>query len=76
LQEDYHYNEAPKAFLTLKKSKTLTLEDEKPKYLQAPMGVVDTSTSPGRNFFILSLFRAFNTSSKRSIHEEQLMPQK
>jgi hypothetical protein len=46
------YNEAPKAFLTQRKSKKLTLEDETSKGLWAPMGVVDMSTSQGRKFCI------------------------
>jgi hypothetical protein len=37
-QEDDRYNEALKAFLTQGKYKTLTLEDENPKGLQASMG--------------------------------------
>jgi hypothetical protein len=65
-QEDDCYNEAPKAFLTQVKSKTLTPEDEKPKGLRAPMGVVDTSTSQGRNFCIRSSFGALYTSLERS----------
>jgi hypothetical protein len=66
-QEYDAYNEALKAFLTSRKSKILTPEDETPKGLWAPMGVVDTSTSQGSNFCIQSSFRAHDSSLERSI---------
>jgi hypothetical protein len=52
------------------KYKTLTLEDENPKGLWAPMWVVDTSTSWGHNFFIRSPFWALDTPLERSNREE------
>jgi hypothetical protein len=75
-QEDDYYNEALRAFLTKVKSKTLTPEDENPKGLWAPMGVVDTSTSQGCNFCIRSLFGALNSSLERSIREIQIFGEK
>jgi hypothetical protein len=72
-QEDDYYNEALRAFLTKVKSKTLTPEDENPKGLWAPMGVVDTSTSHGRNFCIRSSFGVIDSSLEGSIRELQLL---
>jgi hypothetical protein len=37
-----------------------------PKGLRASMGIVGTSTSQGRNFYIRSSFGVFYTSSERS----------
>jgi hypothetical protein len=45
----------------------VTLEDETPKDLQAPMGVVDTSISRGHKFFIQSLFGVLSISLEISI---------